>query len=87
MVLGLGKRDTCLKMSENRLVKDLKNVQIKYKKNAFSMNHFGQNFHFSLAVIFSKFLDEIKVMTPLASDKVVHFHKFEHLWFTVLNIL
>ena len=30
-----------------------KNVQIEYKKNAFSMNHFGQNFHWL------KFLDEI----------------------------
>ena len=54
MVLGLGKRDTCLKMPKDRL--DLKNVQIEYKKNTFSMNHFGQNFHFfSLAVIFLEF--------------------------------
>ena len=32
---------------------------------AFSMNHFGQNFHFfSLAVIFSKILDGIKEKAP-----------------------
>ena len=62
MIFGPGKRDICFKISEVRLVKDLnKNLQIKYKKNAFSMNHFDQNFHFfSLAVIFSIFLDGIK---------------------------
>ena len=32
---------------------------------AFSMNHFGQDFHFfSLAAIFSKFSDGIKENTP-----------------------
>ena len=43
-----------LKNVKNRLVKDLKNVQIEYKKNAFSMNHFGQNFHFFHWLLFSR---------------------------------
>ena len=69
MILGLGERDTCFKMSKVRLFKDLKNVQIKYKKNAFSINHFGQNFIFSLAVIFSNFLDGIKEKAPRHQKK------------------
>ena len=48
-------------MSKGRLFKDLK----KKSSNAFSMNHFGRNFHFfSLAVIFSKFLNGIKEKAP-----------------------
>ena len=44
------------------------------------MNRSGQNFHFLLAVIFSKFLDGIKKEGSYAIDKVAHFHKFKHLW-------
>ena len=43
---SLGKRDTCFKMSKVRLFKDLKNVLTECKKNDYSMNHFGENFHF-----------------------------------------
>ena len=32
VILGLGKRDTCFKMSKARLFKDLKNVRIDYNK-------------------------------------------------------
>ena len=32
VILSLGKRDTCFKMSKARLFKDLKNVSIDYNK-------------------------------------------------------
>ena len=49
-------------MSKVRLFKDLKNVQIEYKKNdCFFYESLWSKFSFfSLAVIFSKFLDGIK---------------------------
>ena len=47
-------------MSKIRLFTDLKDDRIEYKKNAFSMNHFRQNVHFPLAVIFLKFWMELK---------------------------
>ena len=44
---------------------------------AFSMNHFGQDFHsFSLAAIFSKFSDGIK---ENHKTRKINFHKFVHL--------
>ena len=50
-----------LKCRKFDYLKICKNVQFEY----FSMNHFGQNFHFfSSAVIFSKFLDGIKEKAP-----------------------
>ena len=66
MILGLGERETCFKMSKVRLFKDLeKKVQIEYKKNAFSMNHFCQNFHFFHWQLFSRiFFDGIKDRAP-----------------------
>ena len=49
-------------MSKVRLFKDLKNVQIEYEKNdCFFYESLWSKFSFfSLAVIFSKFLDGIK---------------------------
>ena len=44
------------------LLKDLKYLQIEYKKNDFSMNHFGQ-FIF-VGCYFLKFLDGIKEKAP-----------------------
>ena len=32
-ILGLGKHDSCFKMSKGGLLKDLKNDQIEYKTN------------------------------------------------------
>ena len=60
MILGLGERDTCFKMSKVR-----SNDQIEYKKNAFSMNHFGQNFHFFfIGFYFLEIFEGIKEKVP-----------------------
>ena len=83
MILGLGERDTCFKMSKVRLVyrSEKKNDQGEYKKNAFSMNHFGQNFHFFHWLLFSRnFSKELK-RRSLSIRKVANFHKFEHMWY------
>ena len=54
VILGLGKLDTCFKMSKVCLFKDLKKCSNKYKKNAFSMNHWSKFAFFFHWVLFSR---------------------------------
>ena len=59
--LGLGKSAICFKMSKVRLFKDLK----KYSNQVFFYESLWSKFSFfSLAVIFSKFLEGIKEKAP-----------------------
>ena len=41
-----------LKCQKFDYLKIRKNVQIEYKKKEFSMNHFGQNYHFFIGCYF-----------------------------------
>ena len=65
MIIGLyGSLIHDLKGEGSTTFTDLKNVRIESKKNAFSMNHFGQIFHFFIGCYFSKFLDGIQEKAP-----------------------
>ena len=55
-----------------------KNNQMESKKNVFSMNQFGQNFHlFFWSVIL--FLDGIEEKAPKHQTKKTKTNKFKHL--------